>query len=67
MNLLDYNEIWRVLLIGAFAGTTILIGFYLSYIGNRDYIRFLQSFIDRLELLLEDINGRPDHSDISES
>ena len=67
MNLLDYDEIWRVLLIGAFAGITVLAGFYMSYIGNREYIRFLQSFIDRLELLLEDISGRPDHSDISES
>ena len=58
MNLLDYDQIWRVLLIGLFAGITLIGGFAISYIGNMKYISFLQLFIRKLESLLVDISGR---------
>jgi len=63
MNLLSYDEIVRVLALGIISGSALIIGFIISYFGNKTYIEFLQKFIYKLELLLEERSGRI-HSDI---
>ena len=49
MNLLSWDAIPRVLVIGLFSGITVLIGFAMSWWAYRDYILFLQDLIFDLE------------------
>jgi len=60
VNLLEFPEIFRVLLIGIFSGTTIICGFALSYFAHVRHINFLQDLIIRLEDFLEYLSGRTD-------
>jgi len=60
VNLLEFNEIFRVLLIGIFSGTAIICGFALSYLAHVRHINFLQDLIIRLEDFLEYLSGRTD-------
>ncbi len=60
MNLLEYAEIPRVLLIGLFSGITLIGGFTLSWVAHRTHISFLQDLVIRLEDFLEYLSGRAD-------
>lgn len=52
LNLLDYNEIGRMILISIPAATAILVPIAIGHIIYKSFIKFLQGLIERLERLL---------------
>lgn len=52
LNLLEYNEIGRVILIAIPAAAAILVPIAIGHVIYKSFIIFLQDFINRLESLL---------------